>query len=392
MSDRRGTSSLDFGEIDACVERALELLRHTYRSGPGGAGWYHRLDVDQPGPSATAAGLAAFLVFGREFDALPAALAFLSRRQITAADAVLDGGWAVNTSVGRPVTEATSLVTWLLHRARLDFTPDGPDLRRACRWLIANQNSDGGWGSFRGQPSRIWLTAMAIRALTSLEPFESGVQSGVEWLLRNRDPLTRAWGEVPGGPPTVTHTAIVVTTLADVQSGGRRGDVTDALAAGYAWLAGNVRTSRIDDEDARTEEYNVSWAGEGSTGFTWQSTVWHPSLPYALSALTRAPDGVRLDLVAQSVRTILAHASGQNRRPVQLVDRAREVDPIGVRHCMVSFRPDRADRVLVPGSSAVARRPSSSFPSANSRMASRPSTVSSRPTFGMESGRSLRGA
>ncbi|GAA3395148.1 prenyltransferase/squalene oxidase repeat-containing protein [Cryptosporangium minutisporangium] len=315
MSDRGGLPTLDFGEVDACVERALGLLRHTYRSSPGSAGWYHRLDADQPGPSATAAGLAAFLVFGRDFDPLPAALAFLRERQITAADPTLDRGWAVNTSVGRPVTEATALVTWLLHRAGLAFAADGPDLRRAGRWLLFNQNADGGWGSFRGQSSRIWLTAMAIRALTVAEPFDPGVRSGVEWLLQSRDLRARAWGEVPGGPPTVTHTAIVLTTLADLQLRRRREDVTDALAAGYAWLAGNVKTGRIHDEDARTEEYNVSLAEDNVKGFTWQSTVWHPGLPYALSALTRAPDGVRLDLVVQSVRTILATQSLDGRWP-----------------------------------------------------------------------------
>ncbi|MFI5956060.1 class I SAM-dependent methyltransferase [Cryptosporangium sp. NPDC051539] len=53
---RRAVRSVDFGEIDECADRAIELLRLTYRGGDGTGGWYHRLDAERPGPSATAAG------------------------------------------------------------------------------------------------------------------------------------------------------------------------------------------------------------------------------------------------------------------------------------------------------------------------------------------------
>jgi hypothetical protein len=310
-----GRPLLDFQEIEEAVERSLNLLRRTYQAGSGGSGWYHRLDGEQPGPSATAAGLAAFLLFGRQFDGLPKAVEFLTDRQIEAADHALDGGWAVNTSAGRPVTEATALVPRLLNLAGLAFVPGGPDLARACRWLLSNQNSDGGWGAFQGQQSRVWLGAMALRALAALQPTAPGVRRGVEWLLRVRDPRTQAWGELPGGSPTVTHTGFVLTALADVEARSRHRDVTDALTAGHAWLVENLVTTRIYDDDARTEAYNVSYAGSDGTQVTWQNTVWHPGLPYALSALTRASGGAHLDVLAEGVQTLLATQQPDGRWP-----------------------------------------------------------------------------
>lgn len=315
MTTGGGWPSVDFQKIDEAVERSLNLLRRTYHAGSGSGGWYHRLDGEQPGPSATAAGLAAFLLFGRQFDGLPSGVAFLRLRQIDAADPALDGGWAVNTSAGRPVAEATALVPRLLNLAGLAFTPDGPDLGRACRWLLSNQNSDGGWGPFQGQQSRVWLGAMALRALAALQPSDPGVRRGVEWLLRARDPRTLAWGELPGGLPTVTHTGFVLTALADVEARSRQRDVTDALSDGYAWLTQNLVTTRIHDDDARTEAYNVSYAGPDGAQVTWQNTVWHPGLPYALSALARAPGGAHLDLLAEGVQTLLATQQPDGRWP-----------------------------------------------------------------------------
>src|SRR5262249_16325997 len=155
-------------------QRSLELLRRTYHpAADGGGGWYHSLENETPGPSATASGIASFVVHGQRAEFWRDGRAFLQRRQIRSPEGALDGGRAVNTSSGHPVAEATALVARQLVLARVVHGPSAPDLGRARDWLLANQNKDGGWGSFRGQPSRVWLTAMAVRALSELAPYDA---------------------------------------------------------------------------------------------------------------------------------------------------------------------------------------------------------------------------
>ncbi len=80
-----------------------------------------------------------------------------------------------------PVVEATGWIARFLARARCDLRDDAPDTKRAYQWLLRNQNPDGGWGSLHGCPSRVWLTCLALRALSQLNPYErrsTGAWSG----------------------------------------------------------------------------------------------------------------------------------------------------------------------------------------------------------------------
>jgi len=230
---------VDARAVDALVERSLDLLRRTYRPGVGDdGGWYHRLDAPDPGPSATATGMSSFLVHDRPFDHEQECLRFLRKRQIRSDDPLLDGGWAINTSAGQPVTEATALVARLLVRTGTALMTAAPDVRRAKNWLANNQNVDGGWGSFRGQDSRVWLTAMAVRALVELA-------GGTRWLVAARDPASHGWGEQPRNPATVTHTSYVLTALVDSGLTATDHAVADALADGFAWLVRHLNPATV---------------------------------------------------------------------------------------------------------------------------------------------------
>lgn len=192
--------SIDLAEIETCVDRSIRLLHRTFQHHPTGGGWYHDLETGPPGPSATAVGLASMLLMARSQERVAEATAFLKARQCRSGDRLIDGGWAVNTSHGIPVSECTALVLWVLARCNIQSTASGPDLRRAVQWLSRNQNPDGGWGSFLGRPSRTWLTALSVRALSAARAAEGNLRRGVRWLQEHCD-SAGGWPEVPGSPP-----------------------------------------------------------------------------------------------------------------------------------------------------------------------------------------------
>lgn len=308
-------ANLNVGDLYRCIDRSLDLFDRTYSSaGPGIGGWYHRLDSKVPGPSATAVAIHSYLLVNKLPARITEALAFLKSRQVTSADKLISGGWSVNTSAGRPVLEATSLVVRLLGFGHLMVGSNAPDAVSGYQWIVTNQNEDGGWGSFAGQPSRVWLTAMAIRSLAEINLNDAAVASGVEWLLRSRDPKTDAWGEQPQGPATVTHTSFVLTCLVESQIGGQRPYVSDAIRKGFGWLQANANTTGLYDDSARIESYNVSYS-DGSHTVTWQNAVWHPSLPYTLSALLRHPDGGEPRLIGAALNRIMTSQSEDGRWP-----------------------------------------------------------------------------
>jgi len=259
--------------------------------------------------------MTSFLLTGSPFDHTEECLNFLRVRQVRSRNPTLDGGWAVNTSFGQPVTEATALIARLLVTTRVLFAPNSPDATRATLWLSRNQNVDGGWGSFGGQESRVWLTAMAVHALSELDPHGAAIRLGTRWLVRSRDPITRAWGERPGRRAIVTHTAYVLVALVDSGVGATEQSVAEAVTSGYAWLTAHLDPTAVIDDQARVESYNLAQVGPDGKTKTWHSTIWHHGLPYAVSALVRQPEGLRYDLLYEAVNTIIASQQLDGRWP-----------------------------------------------------------------------------
>jgi squalene-hopene/tetraprenyl-beta-curcumene cyclase len=69
----------------------------------------------------------------------------------------------------------------------------------AAEWLLAAQNSDGGWGAGHGSSSSIEESALAIEALAGLEPreaFAPYLERGAEFLIER----TRAGTVFPARP------------------------------------------------------------------------------------------------------------------------------------------------------------------------------------------------
>jgi hypothetical protein len=289
---------MDMAVLTARLDESFAVLRDAYAVADGdGGGWYHDLTRPEPGSTATAVGLLAFTEARRPFQHFDEGLAYLASRQISSDDRLRDGGWSTKTSLGMPVVEATAWIARFLVRARCDLRGDAPDVRRAYRWLLNNQNPDGGWGSLLGCPSRVWLTCLALRALTQLNPNDPAVERGVEWLTADRTGERPGWGPTPTAAPTVTHTAFALATLAEA----RPGQQDDRLLAAHDWLREN-----FDPEDEHTwiETYDVSPHGNGAKP-VWRLALWHYGLPVALMAMLSDPRGPCGPIVAQAFQTLV---------------------------------------------------------------------------------------
>jgi hypothetical protein len=298
--------ALDMAVLTARLDESLDVLRDAYSAASGaggGGGWYHDLTRPEPGTTATALGLLAFTEAGRRFEHFDDGLAYLAAQQISSGDPLRDGGWSTKTSLGMPVVEATAWIARFLARSRCDLREDAPDIRRAYRWLLRNQNPDGGWGSLLGCPSRVWLTCLALRALTQLNPHDPAVERGVEWLTADRTGQRPGWGPTPSAEPTVTHTAFALITLAEARPGGP----DERLLAAHDWLR-----EHLDPEDEHTwiETYDVSphddeADGRGADKPVWRLALWHYGLPIAVMALLRDPRGPSGPVLAQAFQTLV---------------------------------------------------------------------------------------
>ncbi|WP_147287830.1 prenyltransferase/squalene oxidase repeat-containing protein [Nocardia pseudobrasiliensis] len=183
------------------------------------------------------------------------------------------------------------MVTRFLGTAKVEFLPASPDIRRAVAWIVANQDSSGGWGSFHGQPPRTWLTGLALQALSATSPYEPAIERAADWLLRQRsrnEPV--AWGETQTSEPTVVHTAfclLILRQLTGLRTDSRYGE---AIADGYEWLTEYLDPNTIFDDASRVESYNITGTVDHRP-VTWHGQIWHHGLPYAFSALMRHPRG-----------------------------------------------------------------------------------------------------
>jgi len=292
--------NIELGKVDHSISSALSLLRQTYIALPDGGGWYHQLALDKPGPTATALALSAFLECEPSFEHFEDGLRFLTTRQLRSADPLIQGGWALNTSSGRPVVEATAWVVRFLGMARCTQLKATPDIELGYQWLLVNQNSDGGWGSLLGSPSRVWLTSLALRALVHVDPYSRAVERGIEWLMSQQGSEPPGWGEIKGRNATTTHTAMSLLAIGEV----RPGWTDDRVLHAYEWLERHLDTANIDDQHARIESYNVA-ASATSGSLLWHTILMHYGLPTAVSALMRHPTGPQGGVVSSGYRTII---------------------------------------------------------------------------------------
>jgi len=297
---------IDTDLLTSKIKKSLDLLRSTYRSKDGKGGWYHYLDSENPGPTASAVGLMTFKLAKVHFEHSNEVLAFLKSKQIHSSDPRKNGGWAISVLPEQPTLEASGWVIKGLGEIRPYMSPDSPDIFSAYNWLVANKNDDHGWGSFYGQPSRTYLTCMALRAIAAIDPFSETLLLGQKWLLENINKNLPVWGATVSSPPTILHTAFVLITIAELNLGFDRKTTGDAIE----WLTRELKPDTLVEAESLVEDYDISYE-TGNNKSKYQNSLPHYALPVAISALLHHENSLNKNVVYEGLLNI-ANAQHSN--------------------------------------------------------------------------------
>lgn len=293
------TGNLSSKVIEEAINRSLTCLRMNFKTTEHGGGWYHYLDDGRPGVTASAVGLYCFHLAGVRFEHTPEVVRYLLSEQVNS-EGDAHGGWAIRTTSGVPIVEAT---TWVLRAlsavgARdigcFDAVADG------AAWLERNQNTDFGWGSYKGQPSRVFTTALAILALSECGGSPEVIANAQKWLIGTRNHHEPIWGPLADAKPSVLHTSVVIMARATVHGSPSEPD----LERSVNWLIEHLEPGRLVEKSTTVEEYDVPYL-HGGMSETFQNSLPHFATPMALVALLMAGVDPFHENIFQAVQAIL---------------------------------------------------------------------------------------
>ncbi|MFD9333918.1 prenyltransferase/squalene oxidase repeat-containing protein [Streptomyces sp. NPDC060028] len=274
----RSAAELSGTAVTASIDLAIGCLRQNFRTAPGAAGWYHYLDDPNPGITASAVGLFTFGLAGGRFERAPEVVGYLTAQQRLSPDGC-SGGWPVRTTNGFPIGEATAWVVRALSRPGAGLLA-GDSLRLGVEWLRANQNVDFGWGSYLGQPSRVFHTALNMLALHESGAGGEALANGQRWLIDVQNAQTPGWGPLPGAQPTVVHTSVALMALARIPGALS----TNTMRQTAEWLLERIEPGVHVERSTTVEEYDVPFTDGGAPAI-FQNSLPHFAGPLALSAI-----------------------------------------------------------------------------------------------------------
>jgi len=97
-----------------------------------------------------------------------------------------DGGWAFSGLPGGNLpSDADDTALSVLALLRSGLTKDHRSVKNGINWLIKHQSYDGGWGTYRpgaGDVSCVSITSHAILALLEAKGFDSQIDKAIKWI------------------------------------------------------------------------------------------------------------------------------------------------------------------------------------------------------------------
>jgi len=297
-------------DIDEAIRLALACLRSSFRTMPDGkAGWYHYLDDKKPGVTASAVGLYCFDLAGIPFERTNQVADYLLSQQ---KDAPVGRGWAVRTTNGVPIVEATAWVLRALAGPQVRSVRTAQAVADGVAWLEDNQNTDFGWGSYKDHDSRVFTTCLSVLALQESGGSSDVIKNAVSWLIEAQSPNQPAWGALPQGEPTMLHTSVSLLAMMSVP-----GSLTSAaIRQSTEWLQARLEPGRHYEKATQSEDYDVPYHYGGRT-LNFQNSLPHFAGPMTVVALLRSgaePLQVRvfdaLNAIVQSQETDVPSLSG----------------------------------------------------------------------------------
>ena len=277
----RSEATLSSSRIDEAIRLSLTCLRANFRTtSDGAAGWYHYLDDPEPGVTASAVGLYCFGLANSHFERTDQVVEYLLGQRVKTPDG---DGWAVRTTSGFPIVEATSWVLRALSVPQANSAAKADALTAGRRWLESNQNTDFGWGSYKRQPSRVFTTVLSILALHECGGSSDVIANGQKWLIEAQSQNQAAWGVLPASEPTALHTSISLMALLSVPASLPAA----AIRQTADWLFERLEPGEHIEKSSTVEEYNVPYL-HNDVMDTFQNSLPHFAGPITVTALLRA--------------------------------------------------------------------------------------------------------
>lgn len=190
------------------------------------AGWHNYFKSGRIGTTGSALPLLFFSEIGEEIPQFEEIIKGLQLSQYKSPPEKL-GGWAILSINKWPIVEGTAWPVKALTKIPINFTRETIFLGE--KWLIDNQNDDGGWGSDKRNLSRTLLTCLGISSISTITaPQWESVSNAIEWLNKSRRG-DYGWGFNANSDSTVYHTALVANTMLDIGIKGNENIIIDSL-------------------------------------------------------------------------------------------------------------------------------------------------------------------
>ncbi len=288
-------------EIKTAIERTMSLLRQTYHSDPHEkcAGWYHYLDDMKPGVTASAVALYCFHMAKDHFERTEDVLRYLRDKQIISPNEEVSGGWPVRNTIDFPIMEATGWVIMISYLIGANMNSRAPNLEMAYNWIKNNQNVDGGWGAYKGHPSRTFTTVHGVMSLGQINRYSDELSLGIDWLIRHQRQDVPAWGPTPESSPTLLHTSWALLALNEQPGNTNKKIINDSLN----WLEENLNPDAFTEVESQAEDYILNFKYLEKE-LEFQCSLPHFALPisvYTYLKLSKGPIPIKIYHALQNI-------------------------------------------------------------------------------------------